>query len=52
MFDAGGRKVAASSSLPGDRLKDYPVGRTIAVCYQPDEPASSRINADGGPCGG
>ena len=51
-FDAGGRRIRASTSLPGDRVKDYPVGRTVAICYQPDEPATSRINTDGGACGG
>lgn len=52
VFVADGGQVAASSSLPGDRVKDFPVGRDIAVCYQPDEPSTSRINTDGGPCGG
>ena len=51
-FDADGRRIRASTSLPGDRVKDYPVGRTVAVCYQPGSPATSRINTDGGPCGG
>ncbi len=52
VFEANGRQVNASASLPGDRVKDYPVGREIAVCYQPEEPATSRINTDGAPCGG
>lgn len=52
VFDAGGRKVSASTSLPGDRVKDYPPGRSVAVCYQPDEPATSRIDTGGGRCGG
>jgi hypothetical protein len=51
-FDVGGQRVRASTSLPGDRVKDYPVGRAVAVCYQPDEPATSRIDTDGGACGG
>lgn len=51
LFEANGRKVAASTSLPGNRVKDYPVGRTVAVCYQPDAPATSRIDS-GGDCGG
>ena len=51
-FEANGRQVAASTSLPGDKVKEYPVGRTVAVCYQPGDPTSSRINTDGGPCGG
>jgi len=52
VFEAGGRTVSASSSLPGDRVKEFPAGRKIAICYQPEEPATSRINTDGGPCGG
>ena len=51
-FDANGQRVRASTSLPGDRVKDYPVGRTVAICYQPNEPATSRINTDGAACGG
>ena len=52
VFELNGRQVAASTWLPGDRVKDYPVGRSVAICYQPDEPATSRINTDGGSCGG
>ena len=52
VFEANGQQVTASTSLPGDLVKDYPVGRDIAICYQPEEPSTSRINSDGGPCGG
>lgn len=52
VFVAKGQQVTASSSLPGDRVKDFPEGRDIAICYNPEEPATSRINTDGGPCGG
>jgi hypothetical protein len=52
VFVANGQQVSASTSLPGDRVKDYPVGREVALCYQPDEPATSRINSGGGACGG
>jgi hypothetical protein len=51
-FEAGGAPVQAISSLPGDRLADYPPGRTIAICYDPQEPTSSRINTDGSACSG
>lgn len=51
-FDANGRRVRASASLPGDRVKEYPAGRTVEICYQPGEPTTSRINTDGGVCGG
>ena len=52
VFVADGRQVPASTSLPGDRAKDYPVGRRVAICYDPKEPATSRIDTDGGVCGG
>ena len=52
VFEAGGRTVSASSSLPGDLTKDYPAGKRIAICYQPEAPATSRINTEGEPCGG
>ena len=42
-FEAKGQRVGASTSLPGDKVKDYPVGRTVAICYQPDSPSTSRI---------
>ena len=52
VFEANGQKISASTSLPGDVVKAYPAGRQIAVCYQPEAPATSRINTDGGACGG
>jgi hypothetical protein len=52
VFEANGQRVSASTSLPGDKVKDYPVGRTVAICYQPGAPATSRINTGGGACGG
>ena len=52
VFEAGGKRISASASLPGDRVKDYPAGKQVALCYQPDKPATSRINTDGRPCGG
>ena len=52
VFVANGQQVAVATSLPGDRVKDYPVGRDIAICYDPKAPATSRINTDGGPCAG
>lgn len=52
VFDVGGRPIAASTSLPGDRVKDYPVGHKVAICYDPAEPTTSRISADGDACGG
>ena len=52
VFVADGRQVTASTSLPGNRAKDFPVGRQIAICHDPKAPATSRINTDGGACGG
>ncbi|HEX8262558.1 MAG TPA: DUF3592 domain-containing protein [Allosphingosinicella sp.] len=52
IFVAKGQQVTASTSLPGDRVKDYPVGRDVAICYDPKNPATSRIDSDGGGCGG
>jgi hypothetical protein len=52
VFEANGQQVTASTSLPGDLVKEYPAGKQIAVCYQPKAPATSRINTDGGACGG
>lgn len=51
VVDAAGTPVQASATLPGDRTGDYPIGQNIAVCYKPDEPAVSRVNADGSDCG-
>jgi hypothetical protein len=52
VVDAAGTPVQASSTLPGDRTGDYPIGQNIAVCYKPDEPTVSRVNTDGSACEG
>lgn len=50
-FEAAGKPVQGSNSVPGpDRTTDYPAGRTVQICYNPQEPESSRLNS-GGPCG-
>ena len=50
-FDADGKAVAGSDSISGaDRTDEYPAGRTIEICYNPEDPQSSRVNR-GGPCG-
>lgn len=50
-FEANGKAIAGSDSISGaDRTADYPAGRGIEVCYNPEEPESSRLNR-GGPCG-
>jgi hypothetical protein len=51
-FEAGGAPVQAMYSLPGDRVADFPAGRAIEVCYDPKQPASSRIDTDGSSCSG
>lgn len=50
VFEAEGRTLEASSSLPGDKVADYPAGRRIGICFKPGEPATSRVNPDGEPC--
>ncbi|HEU0134734.1 MAG TPA: DUF3592 domain-containing protein [Allosphingosinicella sp.] len=52
VFVANGQQVVTNVSLPGDRVKDYPVGRDVAICHDPKTPSSARINTDGAACGG
>jgi hypothetical protein len=52
VFVANGQQVVASTSLPGDRVKDFPVGRDVPICHDPKAPATARINTSGGTCGG
>ena len=49
-FEVNGRSVRASDSLPGDKTADYPPGAKLKLCYDPEEPVSSRITT-GAPCG-
>lgn len=50
-FDSNGRTVHGSDSISGaDRTDEYPPGRKVEVCFNPNEPSSSRLN-QGGPCG-
>ena len=50
-FEANGAAHQGSDAISGaDRTADYPPGKSIEICYNPEEPASSRINR-GGPCG-
>ena len=49
-FEVGGTAHQGSDAISGaDRTADYPPGKSIEICYNPEEPASSRINR-GGPC--
>ncbi|MBV8687355.1 MAG: DUF3592 domain-containing protein [Alphaproteobacteria bacterium] len=50
-FEAGGKPVEGSHAVSGpDRTGDYPAGGTVQICYNPQEPESSRLNT-GGACG-
>lgn len=48
-FEANGGAHKGSDSISGaDRTADYPPGRAIDVCYNPEDPSSSRIDRGGG----
>ena len=50
-FEANGGVHQGSDSISGaDRSADYPPGKAIDICYNPEDPTSSRLNR-GGPCG-
>ena len=50
-FEANGQAFEADDSISGaDRSGEYPAGRGVAICYNPKEPSSSRLNR-GGSCG-
>ena len=49
-FEANGTAYQGSDSISGaDRTADYPPGKAIEICYNPEDPESSRLNR-GGPC--
>ena len=49
-FEVNGQSLEGDDSISGaDRSAEYPPGRGIAVCYNPEEPTSSRLNR-GGSC--
>ena len=49
-YQANGGAFRGSDAISGDdRTAEYPAGKTIEICYNPEEPASSRVNR-GGPC--
>jgi len=51
-FEAAGKAVQGQNSIPGstDQTADYPAGRTIEICYNPEDPVSSRLKS-GDSCG-
>ncbi|HET9426846.1 MAG TPA: DUF3592 domain-containing protein [Allosphingosinicella sp.] len=50
-FETGGSAFEGLSSVPGDRVSDWPAGRTARVCYNPEDPTVSEIRDSGRPCG-
>lgn len=50
-FEANGGAHTGSDALSGaDRSGDYPPGTAIPICYDPEDPSSSRIDRGSG-CG-
>lgn len=50
-FEANGQAFEGTDTVSGaDRTGEHPAGRGIAVCYNPKEPTSSRVNRSGA-CG-
>ena len=45
-FDASGKQVQGSDSLPGDRVADFKAGQNVTICYNPADPAESEIVTD------
>lgn len=50
-YTVAGRPYESETALPGDKVADYPAGRTVAICYEPEEPLSTNLKRDDGPCG-
>lgn len=49
-FEVNGQAFEGDGSISGaDRSAEYPAGRGVAICYNPKEPTSSRLN-QGGTC--
>ena len=49
-FEVNGAAMKGTDSISGaDRTAEYPAGKAIDVCYNPEDPSSSRLNR-GGPC--
>ena len=48
-FEANGGAHQGSDSISGaDRSADYPAGKAIDICYNPEDPTSSRIDRGSG----
>lgn len=48
-YRAGAIPAQGRDRVSGFHLEDYPVGRSVRICYDPDDPKSIRM--DDGPCG-
>lgn len=50
-FDAAGTPAEGRTGFPGDKVEEWPAGRTVRICYNPEDPAASEIRDAGTPCG-
>ena len=50
-FAVDGKTYTGTDSDPGDRTADYRIGQALKVCYNPEDPSVSRVNAPDAPCG-
>jgi hypothetical protein len=42
-FVADGKPIQTSDSLSGDRERDFRVGQTVTICYDPKNPADADV---------
>ena len=50
-FEIANSAFEGVSSLPGDKVSEWPAGRITRICYNPEDPAVSEIRDNGTPCG-
>jgi hypothetical protein len=50
-FEVANSSFEGVSSLPGDKVSEWPAGRIARICYNPEDPAVSEIRDSGTPCG-
>jgi Flp pilus assembly protein CpaB len=48
-YQAGGAATEARARVDGVRMSEYPAGRQVRICYDPNDPANIRIAE--GSCG-
>lgn len=51
-FAIAGAPRKGTDSLPGDKVADYPAGRKVSICYNPEDPRQTSIRTGPTPCGG